>query len=68
MFSNENTPLKDKSVVLIAGPADYADGNIYPEIYSLKKSELLCLSVNFAIGGAKETIKETKVKKLNLLC
>ena len=34
MFSDENTPLKDKPVVLIAYPADYADGNIKFEKYS----------------------------------
>ena len=34
MFSDENTPLKDKSVVLIADPADCAEGNITLEKYS----------------------------------
>ena len=44
MFSDENTPLKDKSVMLIADPADYADGNIKPEKYSsmeIKGQEML---------------------------
>ena len=39
MFSDENTPLKDKSVVLIADPADYADGNITLEEYSSMEIE-----------------------------
>ena len=34
MFSDENAPLKDKSVDSGADPADYADGNINPKIYT----------------------------------